>query len=148
MQIRSALSAVLLMTITSLPALAQYPGQGQGQYPQPHPQWGHPRPPKAGACFYKDSNYRGDYFCLKLGENWRSMPPGFNDKITAIRLFNGAEVRIFGDDNFRGINSRIRRDVTDLHNVPRPDNRSKNWNDRISSMAVYRANDEWDRGHP
>jgi len=32
--------------------------------------------------------------------------------------------------------------------VPRPDNRSKNWNDRISSMAVYRANDEWDRGHP
>jgi hypothetical protein len=76
------------------------------------------------------------------------MPPGFNDKITAIRLFNGAQVRIFGDDNFRGINSRIRHDVSDLHNVPRPDNRSKNWNDRISSMAVYRANDEWDRGHP
>ena len=42
MQIRSALSAVLLLTFTSLPALAQYPGQAQGQYPQPHPQWGTP----------------------------------------------------------------------------------------------------------
>ena len=148
MQIRSALSAVLLLTFTSLPALAQYPGQGQGQYPQPHPQWGHPRPPKAGACFYKDSNFRVYFFFFNLFYNWLSMPPGFNDKITAILLFNVVFVFFFCDDNFRGINSRIRRDVSDLHNVPRPDNRSKNWNDRISSMAVYRANDEWDRGHP
>jgi hypothetical protein len=76
------------------------------------------------------------------------MPSGFNDKIRAIRLFSGAQVRIFNDSNFRGVNSRINRDVSDLSYYKLSSNPSKNWNDRISSMAVYRANDSWDRGHP
>jgi Peptidase inhibitor family I36 len=147
---RLPLSVVLLLTSTSLSAFAQYqqPQNQQPQNQQPHYQWGKPKPPITGACFYKDSNFRGDYFCMKLGDNWPYMPSGFNDKITAIRLFNGAQVRIFNDSNFKGVNSRITRDVSDLHHYKLPDNPSKNWNDRISSMAVYRANDGWDRGHP
>jgi Peptidase inhibitor family I36 len=145
MRLRFALSAVLVLTFADLSAFAQYQ---QPQYQQPQHQWGRPKPPKTGACFYKDANFSGDYFCMKLDENWSSMPPGFNDKITAIRLFNGAQVRIFVDSNFRGANSRISRDVSDLHHLRVPNDPSRNWNDRVSSLAVYRANDNWDRGHP
>ena len=137
MRFRFALSAVLLLSIMSLPAFAQQPYQ-----------WGRPRPPQTGACFYKDANFGGLYFCLKQGQNWDAMPPGFNDKISSIRLFHGAQVRIFADSNFRGANSRIPRDVMDLSHFRLRNDPSRTWNDRVSSIAVYRANDEWDRGHP
>jgi hypothetical protein len=57
-------------------------------------------------------------------------------------------VRIFNDTNFRGVNVRIPRSANDLARLPIPGNPNKNWNDRISSISVYRANDAWDRGHP
>jgi Peptidase inhibitor family I36 len=124
-----------LLAFTTLPAFAQY-------------QSGRPRPPKTGACFYKEANFRGEYFCLKMGESWNVMPPGFNDRISSIRLFSGAQVRVFNDSNFRGVNARIPRDVIDLSRFRIPDNPSKNWNNRVSSISVYRANDAWDRSHP
>jgi hypothetical protein len=129
------LGAVLLLSVLSLPAFAQY-------------QWGRPKPPATGACFYRDANFRGDYFCMKLGDTWAVLPSGFNDTISSIRVFNGAQVRIFNDSNFRGPNSRISRQVNDLARLPLPGNRAKNWNDRVSSISVYRANDAWDRSHP
>jgi len=135
MRFRLALCAVLLLSITSLPAISQY-------------QWGRPKPPQTGACFYRDLNFTGDYFCMKVGANWPSMPSGFNDRITSIRLFRGAQVRVFNSGNFRGVNSRITRDAPDLRRLRLPDNPSKNWDDRISSIAVYVANDSWDRSHP
>jgi hypothetical protein len=85
---------------------------------------------------------------MKLGDSWAAMPPGFNDQISSIRLFNGTEVRIFNDINFRGVNARIAHTANDLSRMPVPDNPYKNWNDRVSSIAVYRADDAWDRGHP
>jgi hypothetical protein len=135
MRLRFVLTAVLFLYFASLPALSQ-------------PQWGRPRPPKTGACFYKDSEFRGDYFCLKLGERWPSMPAGFNDKISSIRLFRGARVRIFYDDNFGGMSFRVDRDVENLQHIKLPDNSNRSWNDRISSIAVHRERDEWDRNHP
>jgi Peptidase inhibitor family I36 len=137
MRFRFALRAVLLLLIVSLSASAQYPTQ-----------WGRPTPPQTGACFYKDANFGGQYFCLKLGQNWSSMPSGFNDKISSIRLFRGAQVRIFADSNYGGANNRISRDVTNLQNLRLRNDPSRTWNDRISSIAVYRSNDAWDRGHP
>jgi hypothetical protein len=83
-----------------------------------------------------------------MGESWNVMPPGFNDRISPIRLFSGAQVRVFNDSNFRGVNARIPRDVIDLSRFRIPDNPSKNWNNRVSSISVYRANDAWDRSHP
>jgi Peptidase inhibitor family I36 len=135
MRLRVLFTAVLLLCLTSLPAVAQW-------------QWGRPRPPQAGACFYKDSNFRGDYFCLKLGDRWPSMPRGFNDRISSIRLFGGVEVRIFNDDNFGGFSARINRDMNNLAHFRLRNNPSKSWNDRISSMSVIREHDDWDRAHP
>ena len=85
---------------------------------------------------------------MRQGENWPALPGGFNDGISSIRVFNGAQVRIFNNSNFGGVNVRIRRSVPDLRGLRLPDNPSKTWNDRISSLAVYRAHDEWDRRHP
>ena len=135
MRFRISLGPVLLLLVASLPAFAQY-------------QWGRPKPPQTGACFYKDGGFRGDYFCLKLGDTWASLPRGFNDTISSIRIFNGAQVRVYSDSNFGGPNSRIMRSTPDLTRLPLPGNPAKHWNDRISSIAVYRARDAWDRGHP
>jgi Peptidase inhibitor family I36 len=134
MRIRFVLVTVLLASFSALPAIAQ--------------QWGRPRPPKTGACFYKEAYFRGEYFCLKVGERWPTMPAGFNDRISSIRVFRDARVRIFNDSDFRGINMRIDQDVDTLKNFSMPDNPMKNWNDRISSIAVYRDRDDFDRQHP
>lgn len=137
---RFAMTFVLLLfSFSSLPGVAQV----QFQF-----QWGRPRPPRSGACFYKDTNFRGDYFCLKPGDNWSSMPAGFNDRISSIRVFHDARVRIFNNDNFQGTNIRIDRNVDTLRRLRLRDNPRKDWNDRISSIAVYRDRDEWDRRHP
>jgi hypothetical protein len=130
MRLRFAPLAILLLFAASLPAFAQW-------------QWGRPHPPKAGACFYKDLNFSGDYFCLKAGERWPSLPVGFNDRITSIRVFGGARLRVFNDGNFGGPSLFLDHDANDLRRIPLADNRSKNWNDRISSLAVFQDRDEW-----
>jgi hypothetical protein len=135
MRLRFALTAVLFLSFASLPTWAQY-------------RWGRPHPPKVGACFYKDAGFRGDYFCLKLGERWPSMPAGFNDKISSIRIFRDARVRVFQDSEFRGRSLRLDHDVDNLKEIRLPDNPSKSWNDRISAIAVHGDRDEWDRNHP
>src|SRR5450755_1484939 len=86
MRLRFVPAAVLLLFVTSLPAFAQW-------------EWGRPHPPKTGACFYKDSGFRGDYFCLQVGERWPSLPAGFNDKISSIQVFRGGRVRLFNNNN-------------------------------------------------
>jgi len=130
MRLRFAPFAILLLFVTSLPVFAQW-------------QWGRPHPPRAGACFYKDTDFRGDYFCLKAGERWPTMPAGFNDRITSIRVFGGARLRIFNDGNFAGMSLFLDHDVNDLRRIPLADNPFKNWNDRISSLAVFQDRDEW-----
>lgn len=132
MRFRLALLTLFLLCVASLPALAQH-------------DWGRPHPPQSGACFYRDSGFRGDYFCLRDGERWPSMPPGFNDRISSIRVFGGARLRVFADDNFGGISGMIDHDVFDLSSFRLPDNPYKNWNDRISSIAVFREHDQWER---
>jgi hypothetical protein len=135
MRLRLAFMAVLFLSFASLAAFAQ-------------PEWGRPRPPKSGACFYKDADFRGDYFCMKRGDRWPTLPAGFNDRISSIRVFRDARVRLFIDNDFHGVSVRIDHDVADLHSIRLPDNAYKSWNDRVSSIAVHADRDEWDRSHP
>ncbi len=136
MRLRPTLTAVLLLCLTSLPALAQ-------QW-----QWGRPRPPRSGACFYKDINFQGDYFCMRAGDRWPSLPRGFNDKISSIRTFQGSVVQLFDNGNFQGHRIRIDRDINSLLRLRLPDDPRKSWNDRISAIAVFQPRDAWDRDHP
>jgi hypothetical protein len=104
--------------------------------------WGHERVPDAGACFYKDINFRGEYFCVRSGEDLRSMARGMNDQISSIRTFGGAHVTVFRDSNMRGASARFAGDVPDL--------RREHWNDLISSVVVERGElrDNRDRREP
>lgn len=100
------------------------------------PVWGRGPQPRQGACFFRDSNWRGEYFCVARGQNIPSMPPGFNDRISSVRLFGGARVFVYQDSNFRGREARFRRDIADLHDRRVRDDQSRTWNDRISSIQV------------
>jgi hypothetical protein len=136
MRVRFAPVVVLLLLfVTSLPAFAQWT-------------WGRPRPPRAGACFYKGGNFSGNFFCLKVGERWPSLPAGFNDQISSIRVFGGARLRVFNNDNLSGVSLFVDHDVNDLRRIPVADNFRKNWNDRISSVVVFGDRDEWEDRRP
>lgn len=114
-------------------------GEGrEGGYRQGPPLvWGRGRRPKIGACFYRDPNFRGDYFCIERGMSYESLPPGFNDRITSIRVAGGAEVAIFNDTNFRGVNAASREGIRDLRYWRLPTDPNRSWNDRISSIQVH-----------
>ena len=43
------------------------------------PVWGRHELPREGACFYRDVDFRGDYFCVPRGASYAMVPPGFND---------------------------------------------------------------------
>lgn len=89
-----------------------------------------------GACFYDTANFRGRSFCVDRGQALNNLPPGFNDRIQSIRVFNGAEVQIFNDNNFAGAAARTRRDIPNLGAWKIPDDPSRNWGGRISSLRV------------
>ena len=75
------------MLATSSTATAQFSGAGPL--------------PRDGACFYQDINYRGQYFCAEA-EDLNSLPSGANDRVSSIRIFGRAAVRVYEDPRFRG----------------------------------------------
>lgn len=91
------------------------------------PVWGRSREMQEGACFYEDAGFRGQSFCVPRGGTYSSLPPGFNDRISSIRIFDGTVV-LFSDSDFRGRTQQLRSDVRDLRG---------NWKDRVSSIRVY-----------
>jgi hypothetical protein len=91
--------------------------------------WGREDRPREGACFYKDPDFRGDYFCVPRGASYATLPSGFNDEISSVRIMGGSGVIIAKDDDFEGRTTRLTSDVKDL--------RRGIWNDRISSLRVY-----------
>jgi hypothetical protein len=96
--------------------------------------WGRPTVPRDGACFYRDAGFRGEYFCVRAGEDLPYIPGGLNDEISSIRTFGRAEVTIYRDRRFSGRAVRFGEDVWNLRN--------QGWNDRLSSLRV----DSWRGG--
>jgi len=90
--------------------------------------WGREREPVEGACFYKDPDFHGEYFCVRAGEALNAMPEDVNDKISSIRVFGGTSVTVFRDIRFEGRSSRFAGDVRSL--------KDQGWNDLISSLRV------------
>jgi len=93
------------------------------------PRWGRESLPRQGACFYQDVGFKGDYFCVPRGASYATLPPGFNDRITSVRVIRSAGVMIFRDRDFDGQVARLTSDVKDL--------RGGVWNDTISSIRIF-----------
>lgn len=93
--------------------------------------WGQSGFPREGVCFFKDPNFRGDYFCARSGENITAVSEGMNDKISSMRVFGDTEVTVFRDVRFSGKSSRFDYDVNNL--------KAEGWNDLISSFRVRRT---------
>ena len=94
--------------------------------PRP-PTWGNPSLPSDGACFYRDANFRGQYFCMPRGASYPDLPRGMTNEITAIRIFRSTAI-VFDQRSFRGRSLRVTSDVRQLN---------RDWNDRISSIRIF-----------
>ena len=90
--------------------------------------WGHGELPRQGACFYKDPDFRGEYFCAEAGANINAVPDDMNDEISSMRVFGGADVTLFKDVRFQGRSSRFDTDIRNLKQV--------GWDDLISSIRI------------
>lgn len=91
----------------------------------------------AAACFYRRVGFQGDYFCMRHGESFPNLPRGFNDSISSIRVFPGAQVELFVDNNFTRPMGRVRQDVPDLANRRLRDQPNRTWANQISSIRVF-----------
>jgi len=90
--------------------------------------WGRPSAPREGACFYREPNFRGEYFCAGVGQDVLRVPDDMNDEISSIRTFGNTEVTIFQDERFRGRSERFGGDIRNLA--------AERWNDRLSSFRI------------
>jgi hypothetical protein len=99
----------------------------------------------SGACFYKDIDFRGDKFCVNQGERVAMVPPGFNDQISSIRIFGRTEITVYQGRDFDEPSLRLRDDVANLQKYQIKPGHS--WNDRISSIEVFRIRDAGDWDH-
>ncbi|HXD73156.1 MAG TPA: peptidase inhibitor family I36 protein [Vicinamibacterales bacterium] len=111
-----AVVAALVVSVLGVPAVASAQ------------RWGRERFPDAGACFFRDADFRGEYFCVRAGADVPRVPDDMNDQISSIRIFGPASVVVFRDIRFGGDSSRFGRDVRNL--------RGEGWNDRLSSLRV------------
>jgi len=109
--------AVALVAVVGLASADRAQAQRFGRGPTPG----------AGACFYEDFDFHGEYFCVRAGDVVESLPRDMNDRISSIRTFGRVEVSVFQDSQFNGRNARF-EDVPDL--------RREGWNNRISSIRV------------
>ena len=48
--------------------------------------FGRGQTPAAGACFYENPDFQGDYFCVRAGDVVESLPRDMNDRISSIRV--------------------------------------------------------------
>jgi len=99
--------------------------------------WGNEPMPRAGVCFFSDTNFRGRYFCVGPRDDMPELPRGTNDRISSLRVIGNLEVMVFRDVRFRGPEGRFFTDVRDL--------RREGWNDEISSIRVVNRSVAWDR---
>ena len=90
--------------------------------------------PRSGACFFKDPNFRGDYFCRERGAHVPQVP--LDDEISSIQIYGRVYVTIYKDPYFNGPQATTNESVPDLHQWRMPNNPNLNWDNRISSVHL------------
>jgi hypothetical protein len=89
--------------------------------------WGSGYEPRNGACFYMDSNYNGERFCINSDERQSYVGSRYNDRISSIRFFGRARrIVVYEHENYGGSSRTYTGDVPGLGN----------FNDKISSFEV------------
>jgi peptidase inhibitor family I36 len=130
------MSRILLVLTLACGAFAAY-AQDPWVY-RDNPSWErswNDRPyPRAGACFFTNSDFRGNRFCVRRGDRLNRLPGNFGDNISSIQLFGGARVVVFNDRNFSGGSDEFARNVHDLRN--KRFRGGHTWNNRISSLII------------
>ena len=85
------------------------------------------QPPANQLCFFEDFNFQGASFCVGMGQSNPALGADWNDRISSIRVGEGAAIEVCLDNNFGG------ECTTYGQNVPRlPGNQ----NDAISSFRA------------
>ena len=87
----------------------------------------HDRRQAARVCFYEDWNYQGNHFCAREGQADAQLSKYWNDRISSIRVYGDARVRVCQDWHYKGRCSVIADDRSSL--------KGRN-NDIISSYRV------------
>ncbi len=129
---------VLVLTMMSMLGAAVI-GVGAASGAEPgQRRWGSEPMPQAGVCFFNNTNFGGQYFCVRAGEDLSQLPDGMNDKISSFRVIGSVEVMVFKDASFEGSSGRFLTDVRDL--------RREGWSDKISSLRVMNASVAWETG--
>ena len=54
--------------------------------------------PEGAVCFYEHINYQGASFCTSASSSW--VGKSWNDRISSVRLRDGATVTLFNDVNY------------------------------------------------
>jgi hypothetical protein len=101
----------------------------------PRGDWHGGRWERGGACFYKERDFSGGFFCLRRGESRESLGE-FGDKISSIRVFGDARVTVYDERDFRGASASLDHARPDLHDWRVRQKPDHTWNDRISSIQV------------
>lgn len=91
-----------------------------------------PSGPSGGprACFFQDVGYGGGSFCVARGDSISDLTSmGWNDAISAVRLYGGASVQVCEHAGFAGSCATWNSNKSDLT--------ASGWNDIISSADVF-----------
>lgn len=88
--------------------------------------WDRDFEPRNGACFYTDSKYGGERFCLDRSESVSFVGDHFNDRISSIQIFGRARVTIYKHKNYGGSRHTYADDARHLGD----------FNDEISAIKV------------
>lgn len=80
------------------------------------------------ACFFEDVGYAGQSFCVGAGQSVPNVGYQWNDAISSVRVYGGAQVEACADDNFNGGCTTWAQNVSNV---------GGNWNDRVTSLTVY-----------
>src|SRR4051794_8232582 len=93
----STMKPVLLFSAASLVMLAvmqidPLSAQGRDRDDRGHGRWGSGPLPQAGVCFFTDTNFEGQHFCIGARDELSELPRGTNDGISSLRVIGNVEV--------------------------------------------------------
>ena len=73
---------------------------------------------------------------MTRGAGFNLMPSGFNNAISSIKVYGRVSVVIYKGENFQSDSATLNGSVSDLASWRLPSDRSRNWNNKISSIQV------------